>query len=257
MFLTVPMAAQVRHFAPASPLVAAARMAANDEGYDMSRGNFNFNEILTLDGKDPFPRYMMLALYQGDHLLRDYAIRIKTGDVVDLTKCEILRYPNLLQFKRARTRKLGAHEVSTTLIAAELSCDSLPPVGGPGPASSSDKLSPSLKRTLATQHFSGMITGDVTFRTLGTFPCGNRSLRVIFYTWSETTPGVDPHGQARILLMDGKTYLGSYIVEDPPEIHGDVLQFPHSNYGDTITCGKKGVLPKNAWLDGELNPLFK
>lgn len=116
----------------------------------------------------------------------------------------------------------------------------------------------SLKQELAAQHFSGLLKGDVHLTTLGTLHCGNKHLRVIFYEWYETNPpGFARHASLRVILMDGRTYLGFYAVEDKPKIQGNVLQFPHSEYGDTIRCGKNGVPPKNAWLDGEIIPLSK
>jgi hypothetical protein len=131
-------------------------------------------------------------------------------------------------------------------------------VGFFGLALFAEPPSSNLNQELAAQHFSGELKGDVHLTTLGTLPCGNRYLRVIYYEWYQTNPpGFAVHASYRVILMHGAKYVGSYTVEAKPRIQGDVLRFPHSAYGDTITCGKKGVLPKNAWLDGELNPLFK
>jgi hypothetical protein len=116
----------------------------------------------------------------------------------------------------------------------------------------------SLKQELVAQHFSGLLKGDVHLTTLGTLRCGNKHLRVIFYEWYETNPpGEAIHASLRVILMDNTTYLGFYAVEDRPKIQDDILRFPYSAYGNTISCGKKGVLPKNAWLDGEIIPLSK
>lgn len=84
--------------------------------------------------------------------------------------------------------------------------------------------SPHLKTELAAQHFSGVLEGDVHFTYLGILPCGNKHLRVIYYSWYETNPpGEAIHASYRVILMDKRTYLGSYAVEYPPEIHGNVL----------------------------------
>lgn len=254
--LAVPIAAQVNHALPFYQALAVAKMAAHDQGYDLHKNNFQLEEVLLPDGGKQDQKYTNIGLYRNHRLLREYAVRIDTGDVVDPINCEILRYPNLLRFKRARVQELGRREASLNLISAEVGCDSLHSIGGPGPASQVVNTA-NLRRELAVQHFTGEFKGDVSFKPLGKFACGNKLLDVIYYSWTEATPGLDPHASYRVIFMNGKTYLGSYSVEYPPEIHGDLLQFPHSDYGDTIRCGKRGSLPKNAWLDGELNPLFK
>jgi hypothetical protein len=129
MLIAVPVVGQARHFIPTSQEVAVATMAARDEGYDLNRSNVYLNEIHTQDGQEQNPRYMTIGLYQDDHLVREYAIRIDTGDVVDPMKCEILQYPNLLKFKRARMRDLRTQEASLNLMAAEVACVKLRPIG--------------------------------------------------------------------------------------------------------------------------------
>ena len=131
-------------------------------------------------------------------------------------------------------------------------------IGIVGSAKCGMASSPNLKQELAAQHFSGLLKGDVHLTTLGTLPCGHKHLRVIFYEWYESNPpGLAVHASYRVILMDGTMYLGSYAVEAKPKIRGDVLRFPDSAYGHTIRCGKDGVPPQNAWLDGEIIPLAK
>jgi len=111
---------------------------------------------------------------------------------------------------------------------------------------------------LAAQHFSGLIEGDVKFIPLGTIHCGTKRLHVIFYEWHESnSPGKAIHASYRVILMDRATYFGFYVVEDEPRIQGDELLFPYAAYGNSISCGSKGVLPQKTLLNGEVVPLSK
>lgn len=118
--------------------------------------------------------------------------------------------------------------------------------------------SANLKQELAAQHFSGLLKGDVHFTTLGTLPCGNKRLRVIFYEWYESNhPGEAIHASLRVILMDRTTYIGSYVVEDKPTIQRNELHFPYQAYGNSIRCSKDSEPPQKAWLNGEIIPLSK
>lgn len=115
-----------------------------------------------------------------------------------------------------------------------------------------------LKKELASQHFSGVLEGNVRFTTLGRLSCGSNSLQVVFYEWEESSPpGAAVHSSYRVILMHGPTYLGSYVVADKPSIQGDELRFPYSENGNSIKCGIDGAPPKEVLLDGENLSLSK
>ena len=118
--------------------------------------------------------------------------------------------------------------------------------------------SPNLKQQLASQQFSGTLDGNVKFTSLGAVHCGAENLHVIFYEWNESPPpGEAVHASYRIIVMDGERYLGSYVVQDKPKLQDGVLRFPYSADGDSIGCGREGVLPGKVLLDGEIVPLAK
>lgn len=115
-----------------------------------------------------------------------------------------------------------------------------------------------LRHRLATQHFSGMLKGDIRFTSLGTLRCGANNLRMFFYEWYESSPpGLAIHASYRVIVMDGGIYVGSYVVEDRPKNEGDRLLFPYDSHGKSIGCGTSGVLPKKVLLNGEVIPLAK
>ena len=124
----------------------------------------------------------------------------------------------------------------------------------PTPGASSAKL----KKELASQHFSGVLEGDVRFKTLGALSCGTNSLRVVFYEWHESSsPGKAVHSSYRVILMHGATYIGSYVVEDKPSIQGDELRFLYGANGNSVRCGIDGAPPKRVLLDGAIVSLAK
>ena len=115
-----------------------------------------------------------------------------------------------------------------------------------------------LKKELASQHFTGVLEGNVRFTTLGQLSCGSSSLQVFFYEWEESTPpGEAVHSSYRVILMHGATYLGSYVVADKPSLQGDELRFPYTENGNSIRCGIEGAPPKKVLLDGENISLAK
>lgn len=70
-----------------------------------------------------------ITLYHNGHV-RSYSIRIDTGDVVDATDCKVIRYPDLLKFKRKLLSDFGTKEVSLDAIASEIVGDKLDVVPG-------------------------------------------------------------------------------------------------------------------------------
>jgi hypothetical protein len=122
----------------------------------------------------------------------------------------------------------------------------------------SDALPSNLKQELATQHFSGVLDGDVKLASLGTLPCGANPLHVFFYEWYESSPpGKAVHSSHRVILMDGATYVGSYVVADKPSIQGAEIRFPYGAAGRSIRCEKDGTAPKKVLLNGEIVSLEK
>jgi hypothetical protein len=117
-----------------------------------------------------------------------------------------------------------------------------------------------LKNLLRNQGFSGALKGDIAFTYLGDFACGTEEYRLFYFVWVQTRPrGVNPHGQQRIVLIgSGERYAGSYVISDRPvKINHDVLIFPYdAKDGNEIRC-EQGGIPKEAWLDGEIDPLQK
>ena len=78
-----------------------------------------------IDGKEPIPRYTSIALYKDGHPIRQYAIRLATGDVVDADLCRIFQYPDLLKFKKKILKAFGSKEISVDDIASEVGCERL------------------------------------------------------------------------------------------------------------------------------------
>ncbi len=118
--------------------------------------------------------------------------------------------------------------------------------------------SETLKKELSSQHFSGVLDGDVRFTTLGALRCGTNSLQVVFYEWHESSPpGKAVHSSERVILIHGAAYVGSYVVHDKPSIQGDELRFLYGARGDSIRCGMDGAPPKKVLLDGGIVSLAK
>lgn len=132
--LGLPLGAQVQRFLPTSQVVMVASMAARDEGYRQDSGNVFLDVLRTKDGKEPYPGYSSIGLYQSDHLIRSYSIRTDTGDVVDATSCVMFRYPDLLKFKRRLMTVFGSREASLDQIGSEVGCDRLRVVTHRAPA---------------------------------------------------------------------------------------------------------------------------
>ena len=114
-----------QHFIPTSEVVRVASMAAHDEGYDLRARGIYLDELRTKDGREPIKGYSSIALYKNDQIVRSYSIRVATGDVVDATECQILRYPDLLSFKKTVLSTFKTSDVTTDIIASEVGCAQL------------------------------------------------------------------------------------------------------------------------------------
>ena len=111
-----------------------------------------------------------------------------------------------------------------------------------------------LIRILQQQGFTGALTGDIHFTTLGTLHCPSTDLQVIYFEWyGPVNPG-SHRAQYRILFLEGgNRYLGSYLISDRPKSisHNSILFDYDKNSGDVITCGDIGP-GKSVQLDGAL-----
>jgi hypothetical protein len=110
-----------------------------------------------------------------------------------------------------------------------------------------------LKGLLQEQGFTGQLTGEITFTHLGGIGCSGKHLQVYYYEWEESNPpGRAIHQSKRIIFVDKKRYLGSYIVEDrPTKIGSDSLRFDYTeNLGNEFKCDRDG-LPNSVLLNGE------
>jgi len=123
--LSTQTAPKIIHFMPISTIVRVAEMAARDEGYNLDAEDIFLDIMQGKDRKEPIPGYKSIGLYRDGHLVRFYAIRVDTGDIVDPMVCEIFRYPNLLEFKRKTIRNFSTKEVSLEMIMDEIGCDKM------------------------------------------------------------------------------------------------------------------------------------
>ena len=131
-------------------------------------------------------------------------------------------------------------------------------IGGPmGVASTQSKRA--LIRTLQSQGFTGALTGDIHFTTLGNLHCSKTQFRVIYFEWyGPANPG-SHRAQYRLLFLEGGSqYVGSYAITNKPlSVRDDAILFGFANdAGNAITCAdveqRKAVL-----LDGDLQSFFK
>ena len=71
--------------------------------------------------------------------------------------------------------------------------------------------------------------------------------------------GISHRGVSRVVAIDmNGVFIGMYPVNEGAKgIQGNCILFPFpKDHGNTI-CLKEGLLPKEAWIDGELPILFK
>jgi len=125
MLIGVQTSPKVLHFIPTSEVVRVASMAARDEGYHPEKESTYLDELRTASGKEPIDGYTSIGLYVNDDLVRSYSIRIETGDIVDATACKILRYPNLILFKKEVMKSFNSRPASLGEIATEIGCEKL------------------------------------------------------------------------------------------------------------------------------------
>jgi hypothetical protein len=125
IFSILQTEARVQHFIPTSEVVRIGGMAARDEGYYPDVQGTYLSELRNAEGKEPIPGYASIGLYVHGHLVRDYAIRIETGDVVDPSVCKVFRYPNLLTYKKKLMKEFGTKDASLNVIASEVGCNKL------------------------------------------------------------------------------------------------------------------------------------
>jgi hypothetical protein len=114
-------------FVPTTETLRIASLAASDEGYDIFRRDIRLTEMRG-NGSRMIPGYETVALFQNEREVKSYAIRSATSDVVDLTACRLLRYNNLLSYKRSKGN--DKTDVSARQIGAEVGCvkpDIVPP----------------------------------------------------------------------------------------------------------------------------------
>lgn len=142
MFSILQTEARVQHLIPTSEVVRIGAMAARDEGYDPDVEGTYLSELRTTDGKEPIPGYTSIGLYVHGHLVRNYAIRIETGDVVDPSVCKVFRYPNLLGYKRKLMKEFGTKDAALDVMGSEVGCDRLEIVSGERAAKASKKAQP-------------------------------------------------------------------------------------------------------------------
>jgi hypothetical protein len=116
---------QVGHSIVTSDLISITAAAARSEGYVPGRRGTFLQELRTPDGHEPLPGYESVGLYYDGHLVRSYAVRIETGDIVDPMLCEILRFPRLVRFRSYIIHAFASKEVPASKIAEEVGCDHL------------------------------------------------------------------------------------------------------------------------------------
>ena len=113
------------YFLPISLEVEMATKAARHAGYYPNRGGIFLDELRDAEGKDPIPGYKSIGLYRGGSAITSYAIRIDTGDVIDDMSCTVLRYPDLLKYKREFMKIPGTKAVPLDQLATEVGCEKL------------------------------------------------------------------------------------------------------------------------------------
>ncbi len=120
--VAAPQTLPESYLLPTSEIVRVANMVARDEGFKLDADGIYLNELRTAEGKEPIDGYASIGLYQHGHPRRSYAIRVKTGDVVETELCEIFRFPDLLRFRRETMWGFGTREAALDKIAAEVGC---------------------------------------------------------------------------------------------------------------------------------------
>jgi len=139
IFSILQTEARVQHFIPTSEIVRVGTMAARDEGYHPETEGTYLNELRTSDGREPIPGYASIGLFVHGHMVREYAIRIDTGDIVDPSVCKIFRYSNLESYKKRLMKEFRTKEAALDVIGSEVGCDKLEVVSAEPVAKASKK----------------------------------------------------------------------------------------------------------------------
>jgi hypothetical protein len=117
-----------------------------------------------------------------------------------------------------------------------------------------------VRESLATQGFTGTLSGKVKITNVGIISTGGKKYQIFYYRWEESCPaGLAIHSSQRLIVITGThQYLGSYSIGDRPSgFRGSSVLFAFPDIeGNRITFGKNGP-PAKVLLDGELLNLFK
>jgi hypothetical protein len=117
-----------------------------------------------------------------------------------------------------------------------------------------------IRKTLATQGFTGALDGKIAIKKLGVIAVGPTAYQIFSYIWEESCPpGAAIHASQRIVVMAGTgRYIGSYSVEDPPtRLVRNAILFGYSeSLGNRIRFDRNGP-PTKIHLNGELHIFAK
>jgi hypothetical protein len=116
-----------------------------------------------------------------------------------------------------------------------------------------------LIQILQQQGFTGALTGDIHFTTLGSLHCPGSDFQVVYFEWyGPANPG-SHRAQYRILFLEGgKHYVGSYVIADRPvSMRNNSILFGYDKVsGNAITCAEIGP-GESVQLDGGRLSFFK
>jgi hypothetical protein len=117
----------VQVFIPTSDAIDVARRVARDLGYPINKyaGLYFFDQLTTEVGKPPLPGYVSIGFYGNNHLLNEFDINEKTGQIVDRRTCEVFEYADLKAFQRAQQQSSGSKPKTPEELMNEIGCDQL------------------------------------------------------------------------------------------------------------------------------------
>lgn len=101
-----------------------------------------------------------------------------------------------------------------------------------------------LVQILQQQGFTGALSGDIHFTTVGTLHCPSSNFQVIYFEWYGSAHPSAHRAQYRILILEGgRRYVGSYIVTGGPvAIRNNSVLFTYDQSSDNvITCSAFGT----------------
>ena len=114
-------------------------------------------------------------------------------------------------------------------------------------AAAQTPVSADVKQTLSAGGFSAPLDNTGNLVALGSTECGAHMMDVLFYTSSAAST------HSRVVFLDGATYLGSYPIDDKPQVEKKGLKFHYKGkLGKMLTCEKNGTLPASLQLDGDI-----